>query len=96
MTDPFTQVVIGLIIGVPIVLGGSIWIYRRASRSTSSARWIPLSLFYALAAMGAVLLVAHYILEWGLAAALWFLIVPFLYGLYRGWPSTPSSRPGPH
>lgn len=45
-----------------------------------------------LVALGAYILIGHYVLTWGVSAAAWFLIVPLLYGIWQGWTTAPPPR----
>ena len=54
--------------------------------------WWPLRTLYllikwTLVALGAYVLVGHFVITWGWAAGLWFLLAPLVYGLYLGWPT---------
>lgn len=46
-------------------------------------RWRPLWLAFkwSFAALGTYLLVGHFVMTWGWAAGLWFLLAPALHGL---------------
>lgn len=50
-----------------------------------------LTVKWSLVSLGAYLLVGHYLTTWGVAAGLWFLIAPALYGVYLG---LTERRPG--
>jgi len=75
------------------------WLSRldaRMARASRPARWLYIFTKGLLIALGTYLLVGHYISQWGVAAALWFLLIPLAYGLWEGWPSDhPPSTPGP-
>lgn len=60
-------------------------------------RWPLRLLKYGLALFGAYLLVSLYLERWGVAAGLWFLAAPLVYGVVRGvmafrTPSNPAPR----
>lgn len=59
-------------------------------------RWPVLVLKYGLAVFGAYLLIALYVDRWGVAAGLWFLGAPLVFGLVRGLMAyRQSSTPAP-
>ena len=64
-----------------------------AELDAKSRRWaFPTRLLYlavkwSLVALGAYLLLGLYVTRWGWPAALWFLLFPLAYGLWRGWPT---------
>lgn len=62
----------------------------RAKRWPIGLRWLYLVIKWFLVVMGAYLLVGHYVLTWGWAAAIWLLMAPLLYGVFLGWPTDPS------
>jgi hypothetical protein len=51
---------------------------------------------WSLAGLGAYLFVGHYVMTWGWATTIWLFVAPFLYAVWRAWPtSAPPSPPSP-
>lgn len=75
------------------------WLARLDARAANTARpirWSYVGLKWFLVVMGALGLMFNFIEKWGLPAAAWFLIAPFVYGVWRAWPTDPPSTLPPH
>lgn len=68
---------------------------KRAATWPLVFRWLYLGLKWFLVINGVYLLIGHYVLTWGWAAAAWFLIAPLAYGAWKAWP-THHQPPGPN
>ena len=61
----------------------------RARHWPTPLRWIYVCIKWSLVALGAAMIVGHFVLTWGWFAGLWFVIAPLLYGMVQGLRSQP-------
>ena len=71
------------------------WLARLDARA-KQWRLVPFRSLYifvkwSLVGLGAYVLIGHFVITWGWAAGLWFLLAPLAYGLYLGFTGRPRT-----
>jgi hypothetical protein len=70
------------------------WLAKMDAKATcwpAPAHWGYVAFKWFLVILGGLGLINNFLEKWGTTATVWFLAMPFVWGVWRAWPTDPPS-----